>query len=85
MRTIARTHPLAVFLLLGLGITALSVAPSFLPEIKKVIRSVPAVDARQATNLRRNGFNRCPQGGILATVFEHHAHRTLTHSRGKLV
>jgi phosphotransferase system enzyme I (PtsI) len=42
-------HPLAVFLLIGLGITALSVAPSFLPEIKKVIRSVPAVDARHAT------------------------------------
>jgi phosphotransferase system enzyme I (PtsI) len=41
-------HPLAVFLLTGLGITALSVAPSALPEIKKVIRSVPAVDARSA-------------------------------------
>jgi phosphoenolpyruvate-protein phosphotransferase (PTS system enzyme I) len=41
-------NPLAVFLLIGLGITALSVAPASLPEIKKVIRSVPAVDARQA-------------------------------------
>ncbi len=42
------TNPLAVFLLIGLGITALSVAPASLPEIKKVIRSVPAVDAREA-------------------------------------
>jgi phosphotransferase system enzyme I (PtsI) len=41
------SNPLAVFLLLGLGITALSVGPAALPEIKKVIRSVPAVDARQ--------------------------------------
>ncbi len=39
-------NPLAVFLLLGLGITALSVGPASLPEIKKVIRSVPMVDAR---------------------------------------
>jgi phosphoenolpyruvate-protein phosphotransferase (PTS system enzyme I) len=41
------SNPLAVFLLLGLGITALSVGPAALPEIKKVIRSVPAVEARQ--------------------------------------
>jgi phosphoenolpyruvate-protein phosphotransferase (PTS system enzyme I) len=39
-------HPLAVYLLIGLGITSLSVAPSALPEVKKVIRSVPAGDAR---------------------------------------
>ncbi len=39
-------NPLAVYLLLGLGITALSVGPASLPEIKKVIRSVPIVDAR---------------------------------------
>lgn len=39
-------NPLGVYLLLGLGITALSVAPSSMPEIKKVIRSVPAGDAR---------------------------------------
>src|SRR3970282_2251760 len=31
-------HPLAVYLLIGLGITALSVGPASLPEIKKVIR-----------------------------------------------
>jgi hypothetical protein len=34
--------PLGVYLLLGLGITALSVGPAALPEIKKVVRSVPA-------------------------------------------
>jgi phosphoenolpyruvate-protein phosphotransferase (PTS system enzyme I) len=43
-------NPLGVFLLLGLGINALSVAPAALPEIKKVIRSVPAVDAREAVS-----------------------------------
>lgn len=41
-------NPLGVFLLLGLGINAISVAPSALPEVKKIIRSVPAVDAREA-------------------------------------
>jgi phosphoenolpyruvate-protein phosphotransferase (PTS system enzyme I) len=40
--------PLGVFMLMGLGITALSVAPSALPEVKKVIRSVPAAEARGA-------------------------------------
>lgn len=39
-------NPLGVYLLLGLGITAFSVAPSALPEIKKVVRSIPAGDAR---------------------------------------
>jgi phosphoenolpyruvate-protein phosphotransferase (PTS system enzyme I) len=38
--------PLGVYLLLGLGITALSVGPASLPEVKKVVRSVPAADAR---------------------------------------
>jgi phosphoenolpyruvate-protein phosphotransferase (PTS system enzyme I) len=42
------SHPLGVFMLLGLGITAVSVAPSALPEIKKVIRTVPAAEARRA-------------------------------------
>ena len=42
------SNPLAVFLLLGLGITALSVGPASLPEIKKVIRSVPVSEARKA-------------------------------------
>ena len=44
------SHPLAVFLLIGLGITALSVGPAALPEIKKVIRSVPASEARGAVS-----------------------------------
>ncbi len=39
-------NPLGVYLLLGLGIATFSVAPSALLEIKKVIRSVPAADAR---------------------------------------
>jgi phosphoenolpyruvate-protein phosphotransferase (PTS system enzyme I) len=42
------SNPLGVCLLLGLGITALSVAPSALPEVKKVVRSLPAADARAA-------------------------------------
>ena len=41
-------NPLGVFLLLGLGITALSVSPASLPEIKKIIRTVPAAEARAA-------------------------------------
>jgi phosphoenolpyruvate-protein phosphotransferase (PTS system enzyme I) len=42
------SNPLGVYMLLGLGISAFSVAPSSLPEIKKVIRSVPAAHAREA-------------------------------------
>jgi phosphotransferase system enzyme I (PtsI) len=42
------SNPLAVFLLIGLGMQALSVGTASLPEIKKVIRSVPSVDARTA-------------------------------------
>lgn len=41
-------NPLGVFLLLGLGITALSVGPASLPEIKKVVRSIPSAEARAA-------------------------------------
>lgn len=41
------SNPLGVYLLLGMGITAMSVAPAALPEIKKVVRSVPAADARE--------------------------------------
>jgi phosphotransferase system enzyme I (PtsI) len=40
-------NPLGIYLLMGLGITAFSVAPSALPEVKKVVRSVPAGDARE--------------------------------------
>lgn len=39
-------NPLGVYALLGLGISVFSVSPSALPEIKKVIRTVPAADAR---------------------------------------
>ncbi|MEO5510844.1 MAG: phosphoenolpyruvate--protein phosphotransferase [Longimicrobiales bacterium] len=42
------SNPLGVYMLLGLGITAFSVSPSALPEIKKVIRSVPSAHAREA-------------------------------------
>jgi phosphoenolpyruvate-protein phosphotransferase (PTS system enzyme I) len=45
------SNPLAVFLLIGLGITALSVGTASLPEIKKVIRSVPSTEARAAATL----------------------------------
>jgi phosphotransferase system enzyme I (PtsI) len=41
-------NPLGAFLLLGLDITALSVAWPSLPELKKVIRSVRIEDARAA-------------------------------------
>jgi phosphotransferase system enzyme I (PtsI) len=40
--------PLGAFLLLGLDISALSVAWPSLPEVKKVVRSVRIEDARQA-------------------------------------
>ncbi len=40
--------PLGVFLLLGLDITALSVAWPVLPEIKKAVRSFRIEDARKA-------------------------------------
>jgi phosphotransferase system enzyme I (PtsI) len=39
-------NPLGLYLLLGLGISVFSVAPSALLEMRKVIRSVPAADAR---------------------------------------
>ena len=41
------SSPLGAYLLLGLGITAFSMAPSALPEIKKVIRTVPVSDAKE--------------------------------------
>ena len=43
-------NPLAVFLLLGLSIPSLSVGPGSLPEIKKIIRSVPASAAHAAAH-----------------------------------
>jgi phosphoenolpyruvate-protein phosphotransferase (PTS system enzyme I) len=41
-------HPLGVFALLGLGISAFSVGAASLPEVKKVVRSVPVTAARGA-------------------------------------
>jgi hypothetical protein len=64
-------NPLGVFLLLGLGINALSVAPSSLPEVKKVIRSVPAAergtggDAARCTRLAGRS-HRTPEGRAVA-------------------
>ncbi len=43
-------NPLGVFLLLGLGVRSLSMAPSALPEIKKVIRTIPMQAAAQAAD-----------------------------------
>jgi phosphoenolpyruvate-protein phosphotransferase (PTS system enzyme I) len=42
------SNPLGTFLLIGLGADSLSVGPSALAEIKKVIRSVSYEDAREA-------------------------------------
>ncbi|HET7276240.1 MAG TPA: phosphoenolpyruvate--protein phosphotransferase [Longimicrobiaceae bacterium] len=41
-------HPLGAFLLIGLGVDSLSVGPSALAEIKKVIRSVSQARAKEA-------------------------------------
>lgn len=43
-------NPLGVFLLLGLGITSFSVGPASLPEVKKIVRSIPAGAAREAVD-----------------------------------
>jgi len=42
------SHPLGVFLLLGMNITSLSMGSASLPEIKKVVRTVPIAAARAA-------------------------------------
>ena len=44
------SNPLGAFLLIGMGADSLSVAPSSLAEIKKVIRAVPRQDAREAAD-----------------------------------
>jgi signal transduction protein with GAF and PtsI domain len=41
-------NPLGAFLLIGMGVGSLSVGPSSLAEIKKVIRSVSHADAAEA-------------------------------------
>ena len=40
-------NPLATMLLLGLGLNEFSVAPTILPEIKKIIRSIKYKDAKK--------------------------------------
>ncbi|HYW12721.1 MAG TPA: phosphoenolpyruvate--protein phosphotransferase, partial [Longimicrobium sp.] len=44
------SNPLGAFLLIGMGADSLSVAPSSLAEIKKVIRAVTQQDAREAAD-----------------------------------
>jgi phosphotransferase system enzyme I (PtsI) len=44
------SNPLGAFLLIGMGADSLSVAPSSLAEIKKVIRAVSQQDAREAAD-----------------------------------
>lgn len=56
------SNPLGVFMLLGLGITVLSASPTLLPEIKKVIRSIPIAGAREA--VERAGKSDTPQGVV---------------------
>jgi len=43
--------PLGAFMLIGMGVTSLSVGPAALAEIKKVIRSVKQEDAARAVGL----------------------------------
>jgi signal transduction protein with GAF and PtsI domain len=43
--------PLGAFMLIGLGMSSLSVGPGALAEIKKVIRSVDHEDARRAVEV----------------------------------
>ncbi|MFW6079870.1 MAG: phosphoenolpyruvate--protein phosphotransferase [Gemmatimonadota bacterium] len=47
-------HPLGLFMLLGLGVTSVSVSAALLPEIKKVIRTVAVADARTAVDQARD-------------------------------
>ena len=44
------SHPLGVFLLMGMNITALSMGAASLPEVKKLVRSVPASAAGAAVD-----------------------------------
>ena len=48
--------PSFTLLLLGMGVTELSVAPALIPEIKKIIRSVSLADAREVCE-KANGFS----------------------------
>jgi phosphotransferase system enzyme I (PtsI) len=42
--------PLATVLLVGMGLDEFSVVPPVLPEIKKIIRSIKAKDARRVAD-----------------------------------
>jgi phosphotransferase system enzyme I (PtsI) len=42
------SHPLSAFLLIGLGVRELSVAPRAVPVIKRLVRSMSVVQAREA-------------------------------------
>lgn len=59
--------PLGVYLLIGLGIDVFSVAPSALPEIKKVVRSVPASHAREQV---AEAFKAPDAGAVRALLVE---------------
>ncbi|HEX6064962.1 MAG TPA: putative PEP-binding protein, partial [Longimicrobiales bacterium] len=65
------SNPLAVFLLIGLGIQALSVGTASLPEIKKVIRSVPAQDARTAATAALDASTAAEVVEILTSGISH--------------
>ena len=41
------SNPLATAILIGLGVKELSVSPTFLPEIKRVVRSMQRVEAER--------------------------------------
>lgn len=59
-------NPLGAFLLLGLDITALSVAWPSLPELKKVIRSIRIEDARAAARRALTAPNAAEVAAVLA-------------------
>ena len=60
-------HPLGAFLLLGLGIPALSVGPGALVEIRKVIRSSSAADSAAAA---RRALQASTADEVVATLTE---------------
>ena len=43
-------HPLGAFMMIGMGVDALSVSPSSMAEVKKLVRSVSRQDARAAVH-----------------------------------
>jgi phosphotransferase system enzyme I (PtsI) len=61
-------HPLGAFLLIGLGVHSLSVGPSALAEIKKVIRSVSREEAQVAA---RDALRASTPGEVLDVLTRH--------------